>query len=483
MAKKLKTSKIPKKTKKKSVEWDLDEIIEGFSEAVEKKYGETPLSLNEDIVDTRISTSSLCIDLMIGGGIPTGRWIVLYGRESSGKSTVAYQMLKGCLNAGVKKRDFFDYESSLATEFFAGIMEKPLDELLGKKDENDNWIKKPKIRHYMPEFGEKMFRITSGKMKMMPDVITVKNKRYLKFNPKLVKALKVPAGKISFTKDNYAYIEDSGSPIKYAIFVDSFPEMLPEALYDDEEKSPMAQQARMFSSNIPLIRPRLRSKGAILIGINHTRLKPAQMFGNPEYQPCGEHIKLATDIRIRVSTVAIPHGKGYIEEEFNLDGKLERFAYTKLKTYKNKTFPKDKETTLRICIEKAGQSGYGIDLVWDTFQYLRATDQIKKRGDTIVISFPGPWEGIKLNWSDLKKLITRPEDIEFLRKILKPDLPKKYEPSKEYLKGIKALKKAISKKSQTAKVKAIRKVLDIRSACFHQIQTRKAFSLTTKDFE
>ena len=479
-----KVSRTPKKAKKskKEEDWDFDDITESLSEAIEKKYGEAPLSLNEDIAETRVPSSSLCIDLLIGGGIPTGRWVTLYGQESSGKSTILYQMLKGCLIDGVSKKDAFDYENSLATDFFANIMQEPLEDLLGKKDENDEWIKRPKIRHYMPEFGEKMFRIISGKLKLLPDVLSIKGKRYLRFSPELAKKLGLPASKVAFTKDKYLYVKDMGSPIKYLILVDSFPEMLPEALYEDEDKSPMAQQARMFSSNIPLIRPRLRTKGVVLIGINHTRLRPAVTFGSPEYQPCGEHLKLATDIRIRVSSVAIPHGKGYIEEEFNLDGKLERFVYTKLKTYKNKTFPKDKETTLRICIESAGISGYGIDPVWDLFQFLRMTNQIKKRGDVIAITLSGPWEEVKLNWNDLKKLIHRPTDTELLRKLLKPEFPKKYEPSKEWERGITALRKAIKKKGK-ARLKAIEKALDIKSACQKQIQTREAFSRTIKDFE
>lgn len=474
--KKAKKPKEPKKKKKKkSDDWDLDEATESFGEALERKYGEAPLSLNEDIADTRIPSSSLCIDLLIGGGIPAGRWIVLYGQESSGKSTVLYQMLKGCFLAKVPKKDAYDYESSLATNFFANIMEEDLADLLGKKDENDNWVKKPKVRHYMPEFGEKMFRIVSGKLKMMPDAIMVKNKRYLRFSPKLAKALKLPNDRVEFTKDKYLYVRDTGPPIKYAILVDSFPEMLPEALYEDEDKSPLAQQARMFSSNIPLIRPRLRTKGAVLIGVNHTRMKPMVQFGSPEYSPCGEHLKLATDIRIRVSAVSIPGAKGRIEEEYNLDNELERFAYAKLKTYKNKTFPNGKETTLRICIEKNGHSGYGIDPVWDLFQYLRHTAQVKKRGDVVAITLPGPWEETKLSWSDLKKLIYKPHDTELLKKLLKPDWPKKYVPSDAYKKGAEKLRKAIKKKSP----KAIAKILDIKAACQKQIQTREAFTLTT----
>ncbi len=640
------------KEPKKPAKWDIETATESFMSAIEKKYGETPLSLNEDIAETRIPSSSLCLDLIMGGGIPVGRWITLFGMESSGKSTVLYQMLKGCLIAGIRKKDAFDYESSLATNFFANIMGDSLENLLGKKDENDEWVIIPKVRHYMPEFGEKMFRIVAGKLKLLPDALDLKGNRYLKFSSELAKKLKLPASAVEFKKDNYLYVKDTGPPIKYVIMVDSFPEMLPEALYDNEENNPLAQQARMFSTYIPLIRPLLRRKGAVLIGVNHTRLKPMVQFGclhgrtkipfvdgrsftikdivdkkikgeiwslnektreiepkkitawhnngpvsvssdwikiisqcprtgnglahiivtpnhkvltkegwkqakdittkdklvtksmqyklpnkyqglyedfelenreykglyvqvikvetgskrtlrnpnrydisvadnknyiagnkfngvivhnSPEYSPCGEHLKLATDIRIRVSAISIPNAKGRIEEEYNLDNELERFAYTKLKTYKNKTFPNGKETILRICIEKAGHSGYGIDLVYDLFQYLRHTSQIYKRGDTVKLRLKGPWEETPLTWDDLKKLVHIPHDSELIEKLLNPNFPKNYKPSTEWEKGIKALEIAVKRKS----IAMIKKVLDIRGACQKQIITREAFTLTT----
>jgi hypothetical protein len=144
------------------------------------------------------------------------------------------------------------------------------------------------------------------------------------------------------------------------------------------------------------------------------------MFGSPEYCPGGEHLKLAEDIRIRVANCAIPHAKGRIEEEMSLTGDLERFVYSKANTKKNKTFPKDKTTHFRICFESKGVSGYGIDYVWDLFEYLKATGQVKKRGNRIKIAdtLPGPWCDTELTWDDLRLLVHKPVSSVLLKKLM-----------------------------------------------------------------
>jgi RecA/RadA recombinase len=453
-----------KKSKKKKEPWSVRNTMDDIADKLEKKYKENALSLNEDIVETRIPSGSLAVDLIIGGGIPVGRWITLYGQESSGKSTLTYIFVRAMIEAGVSVKQFYDYESSLATNYFSNIVGLPLDKILGKKNDDGEWIVKPIVRHYMPEYGEKMFHMVSSKLEKMPDVVKVKKENYLRFTEKQAKEYKIPKENVAFTKERYIYVPDDGPPIKYAIFVDSYPEMLPEALLNDPTKNPMAMQARMFSQNIPLLRPRLRMKGATLIGVNHTRLKPMVQYGSPEYAPCGEHLKLATDIRFRVSQVAIPHGKGRIEEEYNLDGGLERFQYMKLVTKKNKTFPKEKECLLRICLEVDGKSGYGVDPVWDLFEYLKRTGQIAKRGDKVTIKMVGPWQDVKLSWDDFKGIVHKPTSKGLLYKVSDHE----------------SIRKALKKKSKPAKIKALRKAMDIRGACRKQLSTGDAFALTIK---
>lgn len=462
-----------RKKKAKTVpEWNLQDTLFKLEQKIEEKYQEVPLNLDEDFASSRISTGSLMLDVVIGGGIPAGTWITLYGMESSGKSTGTYQIVKSAIDSLVPNKDFFDYENSLATPYFANIMHDKLENVVGKKDKNDEWVIKPKVKHYMPEYGEKMFHMVQNKMLLMPDLISKKGEKFLRYSDKLVKILDVPEKSILFKEKGYSYVRDTGPPVKYIVFVDSCPEMLPQALYEDSEKSPMAQQARMFSNLVPVIRPSMRRKGVVMVTINHTRLRPGVQFGSPEYIPCGEHLKLATDIRLRVSSVAIPGGKGKIEEEYNLDGKLERYIYSKYAVKKNKKAPTlGRDCTIRVCIEKDGKPGYGIDPVYDLFEYLRVSKQIRKRGDSVTIDLPGVWQNVKITWDDLKRLVYQPYSKELLKKLL-ADKETKKNPWSDTKRKDREKLTAILGSSVKASVKAkrLKKLLDIRGRCFSQIQ-------------
>ena len=70
-----------------------DEPKGGLEEAlkkIQKKYGETTMmTFNADSVVPveRVSTGILPVDMILGGGLPKGRIIEIYGPESSGKTT------------------------------------------------------------------------------------------------------------------------------------------------------------------------------------------------------------------------------------------------------------------------------------------------------------------------------------------------------------------------------------------------------------
>jgi len=453
------------KKKKVQEEWSHKDIYKGVLSKIEEKYGEQARNPYEDIHSTRLSTGSLVLDLTVGGGIPSGKWITVYGPESSGKSTVLYHLIKSALDADIPNILMFDYENSLETRFFENIVKQPTSELFGELDEDGGMNKNARIRYLTPQTGEIFFRILSALLDKLPDVVTKGDDRYLRFTKEQAEAADIPEKFIAFKSPKHRYVKDVGHPIKILALIDSYPEMTPAAFLADPSKSPMALQARMFSNGIPLLRPRMLAKGLIVVGLNHIRLNPNTMFGSPEYDPCGVHLKMASDIRVRIGSVAIPHGKGRIEEEKSLFGNSERFGYSKIKTYKNKTFPKDKEGIIRICFESDGLSGYGIDPVWDTFEYLKLTQQITKRGDKVKLTLPGPWENIALTWDDLRWLVYNPVRKEVLTKLMSSE----------------AVKKIIATKVKPkTKVKRLNNLLDLRKACFNQILTKAAFKLTVK---
>src|SRR6266545_3735556 len=75
-----------------------------------------------------IPTGSLSLDLALGGGIPKGRIIEIYGPESSGKTTLALHVLAEAQRRGGLAA-FVDAEHALDPEY-AGRIGIKLDDLL-----------------------------------------------------------------------------------------------------------------------------------------------------------------------------------------------------------------------------------------------------------------------------------------------------------------------------------------------------------------
>lgn len=69
---------------------DKKTLSEAMS-SLKKKYGESILQTEKDSVKKieTTSTGSFSLDNLLGGGIPVGRLIEIYGEPSQGKSTIS----------------------------------------------------------------------------------------------------------------------------------------------------------------------------------------------------------------------------------------------------------------------------------------------------------------------------------------------------------------------------------------------------------
>ena len=86
------------KEKNKALEAAISQIDENFGKGSVMKLGQKA-ALNIE----SISTGSLSLDLALGiGGLPKGRVIEIYGPESSGKTTLALQVLAESQKVGLK---------------------------------------------------------------------------------------------------------------------------------------------------------------------------------------------------------------------------------------------------------------------------------------------------------------------------------------------------------------------------------------------
>jgi hypothetical protein len=113
-----------------------------------------------------------------------------------------------------------------------------------------------------------------------------------------------------------------------------------------------------------------------------------------------------SDVRLKMTSVSIPHAKGYVEEEDDIYGEGDdKYRYLKCRVHKNKLGgPQNTELSLRIRIESANGDATGFCRAWDAFNYLKMTGQIG--GNRKKIKFlAGPFEGKAVSWIEFKALI------------------------------------------------------------------------------
>ncbi len=195
-----------------------------------------------------ISTGSLSLDIALGGGIPKGRVIEIYGPEASGKTTLALHTI-----AEAQKEKgtvaFIDAEHALDPEYSKKIGVK-LDQLLISQ----------------PDTGEQALEIAET----------------------LVRSSAVDV-----------------------VVVDSVAALVPKAEIEGEMgDSHVGLQARLMSQALRKLTGAVSKSKTTVIFINQLRMKIGVMFGNPETTSGGQALKYYSSVRIEVRrTQAIKQGE------------------------------------------------------------------------------------------------------------------------------------------------------------------------------
>jgi recombination protein RecA len=214
---------------------------------IEKQFGKGSilrLGSKEAIVPIAvISTGSLSIDAALGiGGFPRGRICEVFGPESSGKTTVALQVVAEAQKKGGMAA-FIDVEHALDPAY-ARKLGVDVDNLLVSQ----------------PDYGEQALEI--------------------------VNAL-VASGSID------------------VLVVDSVAALVPKAELDGEMgDSHMGVQARLMSQALRKLTGIASKSKTCLIFINQIREKIGVMFGNPETTTGGRALKFYSSIRLDIRRIA-----------------------------------------------------------------------------------------------------------------------------------------------------------------------------------
>jgi recombination protein RecA len=188
-------------------------------------------------VDT-VPTGSLSLDIALGGGIPLGRIIEIYGPESSGKTTLSLHVLAEIQKKGGTAA-FVDAEHALDPEY-ASKIGVDLDDLLVSQ----------------PDTGEQALEITETLVR---------------------------SGAVDI------------------VVVDSVAALVPRAeIEGDMGDSHMGLQARLMSQALRKLTGVINKSKCTVIFINQLRMKIGVMFGNPETTSGGNALKYYASVRLDI---------------------------------------------------------------------------------------------------------------------------------------------------------------------------------------
>lgn len=328
-------------------EVNIDSIIDAACKDL--KLPPTNLSRGELVADA-VSTGSLTLDLILGGGWAPGRRSNVFGREQAGKSTLLYHAVKACIDQKIHVI-FYDWEGSTDGE------------RIGRMGIKHDWkrelkAKKPVLFRYFDrmEAGEQMFDHCHHILQQLPD-------------------------------------REEG-PVQMAFFLDSLPTVVPQ-LQRDDNKTTMAALAGLYSKELRRVKSLIAAKRCIWIDTNQLRTTPGKAYGNPEYEPCGEAVRTQSDCRVKAKKTVptknrgLPKNTTYHETEagWNHQGE-DKYNFAHLFVVKNKAFSPFRDCTLRIWYERAGEPLGVLDPVFDVYEYLRLTNQISYDRQHFTITIP-----------------------------------------------------------------------------------------------
>ncbi|HUA17103.1 MAG TPA: recombinase RecA [Bryobacteraceae bacterium] len=214
---------------------------------IEKQFGKgsiVRLGSKEAIVPvSAISSGSISLDYALGvGGFPRGRIVEIFGPESSGKTTVALQVVAEAQKAGGMAA-FIDVEHAL-DPIYARKLGVDVDNLLVSQ----------------PDYAEQALEITNAL---------------------------IASGSID------------------VLVVDSVAALVPKAELDGEMgDSHMGVQARLMSQAMRKLTGNVSKSNTCLIFINQIREKIGVMFGNPETTTGGRALKFYSSVRADIRRIA-----------------------------------------------------------------------------------------------------------------------------------------------------------------------------------
>jgi recombination protein RecA len=213
---------------------------------IEKQFGKGSimrLGAGEVVEDIQVvSTGSLGLDIALGvGGLPRGRVVEIYGPESSGKTTLALQVIAEMQKLGGTAA-FIDAEHALDVQYAQKLGVNAVDLLISQ-----------------PDTGEQALEITDALVR---------------------------SGSIDM------------------IVIDSVAALVPKAEIEGEMGDSLpGLQARLMSQALRKLTGSIKRTNCLVIFINQIRMKIGVMFGNPETTTGGNALKFYASVRLDIRRI------------------------------------------------------------------------------------------------------------------------------------------------------------------------------------
>ncbi len=240
MAKKDKEAKTVGDTsggKGQALQLAVDQIEKQFGKGSIMRLGEA----HKIDVET-IPTGSLSLDLALGGGIPKGRIIEIYGPESSGKTTVCLHAVAEVQKAGGTAA-YIDAEHALDPAYAKRLGVNTEDLLISQ-----------------PDSGEQALEILE-----------------------------------TLVRSNAVDI----------VVVDSVAALVPQAeIEGDMGDAHMGLQARLMSQALRKLTGVINRTKCTVVFVNQLRMKIGVMFGNPETTTGGQALKFYSSVRMDIRRIS-----------------------------------------------------------------------------------------------------------------------------------------------------------------------------------
>jgi recombination protein RecA len=234
--------------RERALDLAVSQIEKQFGKGAIMKLGDNAAAPDVPV----ISTGSLGLDVALGvGGVPRGRVVEIYGPESSGKTTLALQIV-ACAQQQGGVCAFVDAEHALDVGYARKLGVRTEDLLIAQPDNGEQAL----------EIAETLVR--SGAI----DVLVV----------------------------------------------DSVAALVPRAEIEGEMGEPqMGLQARLMSQALRKLTGTISRSQTIMIFINQIRMKIGVMFGNPETTSGGNALKFYASVRLDIRRVgSIKQGEAVV---------------------------------------------------------------------------------------------------------------------------------------------------------------------------